>query len=145
MSRFLEDLKKQDDPLIIQVAKYLLTREDIKDNLNKENKSLEEMNKYIMSEVYKMYTKKKGKKNGGIGIEDEDVYNMAVHYYDEDDIKIDEIKDATVKSSNKEVSKTKNTNTSILKKAKKKDKVSSNQLSMLEMLGITDEDLQISN
>ena len=64
MSRFLEDLKKQDDPLIIQVAKYLLTREDIKDNLNKENKSLIKLmlTKSIYNNSKKCTQKRKAKK-----------------------------------------------------------------------------------
>ena len=44
----------------------------------KPNKSLEECCRYILSEV---------KKSGRHGFDDAEVYGMAVHYYDEDDIK----------------------------------------------------------
>lgn len=44
----------------------------------KENKSLDECCNYILQEV---------KKSGCQGFADEEIYNMAVHYYDEDEIK----------------------------------------------------------
>jgi hypothetical protein len=46
--------------------------------LKKENKSLDECINYILQEV---------KKSGITAWTDEDVYNLAVHYYDEDDLK----------------------------------------------------------
>ncbi|NII81696.1 MULTISPECIES: PcfK-like family protein [unclassified Pedobacter] len=46
--------------------------------LAKENKSLDECINYIFSEV---------KKSGCAGFADEEVFNMAVHYFDEDSIK----------------------------------------------------------
>ena len=46
----------------------------------KENKNLDECIQYILNEVYK------SKCNG---YTDEEIYNIAVHYYDEDDIKVD--------------------------------------------------------
>jgi hypothetical protein len=51
----------------------------------KKNKSFDECIKYIYGEVTKM---NKGR-HKCIGVCDEDVYNMAVHYYDEDDIAIE--------------------------------------------------------
>lgn len=51
----------------------------------KENKSLDECCKYIMAEA-----KKAAKGKAQIALKDEDVYNLAVHYYDEDDIKATE-------------------------------------------------------
>lgn len=44
----------------------------------KENKNLDECCNYILQQV---------KKSGCMGFADEEIYGMAVHYYDEDDIK----------------------------------------------------------
>jgi len=44
----------------------------------KENKNLDECCNYILQEV---------KKSGCCGFADDEIYNMAIHYYDEDDIK----------------------------------------------------------
>lgn len=44
----------------------------------KENKTIDECISYILSEV---------QKSGCNGFADEEIYSMAVHYYDEDDIK----------------------------------------------------------
>lgn len=46
--------------------------------LSKENKSIDECINYILSTV---------QKSGCNGFDDNEIYNMAVHYYDEDDIK----------------------------------------------------------
>ncbi len=46
-------------------------------NLQKPNKSIEECITYILSEV---------QKSGCNGFDDDEIYSMAVHYYDEDDI-----------------------------------------------------------
>lgn len=51
----------------------------------KENKSIEECCRYIIGEAHKQ------QENGRAVISDEEVYGMAVHYYDEDDIKIEEV------------------------------------------------------
>lgn len=45
-----------------------------------EKKSIDDCIKYIISEVYK---------SGNNGFEDGEIYSMAVHYYEENDIKID--------------------------------------------------------
>ncbi len=47
--------------------------------LAKPQKSLDDCLTYILNQV---------KNSGQMGFADEDIYNMAVHYYDEDDIKI---------------------------------------------------------
>jgi PcfK-like protein len=47
--------------------------------LKKENKSIEKCIDYILETV---------KKSGNNGFADEDIYDMAVHYFDEDDIKV---------------------------------------------------------
>lgn len=49
----------------------------------KENKSLAECEKYIYQEVQRQ---SKGK--NAVGCDDDDIYNLAIHYYDEDDIKV---------------------------------------------------------
>lgn len=46
----------------------------------KENKSIEECCKYIIQEV---------KKTGRQGFADEEIFGMAIHYYDEDSIKVE--------------------------------------------------------
>ena len=51
-----------------------------------EKKSLDECVKYIMAEA------KKQAKNGCAAIEDAVVYGWAVHYYMEDDVKVEEVK-----------------------------------------------------
>ena len=52
----------------------------------KENKNLDECCNYILQQV---------KKSGCCGFADEEIYNMAIHYYDEDDIK--DVKPASAK------------------------------------------------
>ena len=47
--------------------------------LAKPQKNLDDCLTYILNQV---------KNSGQMGFADEDIYNMAVHYYDEDDIKI---------------------------------------------------------
>ena len=49
-------------------------------NLMKPNKSIEECVIYILNQV---------QASGCNGFEDDEIYSMAVHYYDEDDIKMD--------------------------------------------------------
>lgn len=60
---------------------YLLGRaeedEGIAQNLYKEGKSIEGCVAYILSEV---------KKSGQCGFADEEIFSMAVHYYDEDNL-----------------------------------------------------------
>ena len=48
-------------------------------NLQKPNKSIEECITYILSEV---------QKSGCNGFDDDEIFSMAVHYYDEDDIEV---------------------------------------------------------
>jgi hypothetical protein len=48
------------------------------ETLKKENKNIDECVNYILSEV---------RKSGCNGFADEEIFGMAVHYYDEDDIK----------------------------------------------------------
>ena len=48
-------------------------------NLMKPNKNIEECITYILSEV---------QKSGCNGFEDDEIYSIAVHYYDEDDLEV---------------------------------------------------------
>lgn len=51
----------------------------------KENKSIEECCRYIIGEVFKQ---REGNEQV-VGMSDAEVYGLAVHYYDEDDIKVE--------------------------------------------------------
>lgn len=54
----------------------------------KANKSIKECCKYIYSQARKL-----AKGSNSVGIDDETVYGWAVHYYDEDDIKVDKVQE----------------------------------------------------
>lgn len=47
--------------------------------LKKENKNIDDCITYILNEV---------QKTGKIGFADEEIYGIAIHYYDEDDIQV---------------------------------------------------------
>lgn len=89
--KFEEELKQEKNPAVIRIGNYLKKRAEadpsVKNNLQKENKSLKECWDYVLGEVAKtMY------RNGKFGCaagDDEDLYALAVHYYDEDEIKIE--------------------------------------------------------
>lgn len=86
MEKFKKELKEAKNPWIKRIGNYLLSREDIHENLKKENKSLKECFDYILIELSKKCTR-----DGGVGYaagDDDELYAMAVHYYDEDDIKV---------------------------------------------------------
>lgn len=57
----------------------------------KENKSLDECCNYILSEA-----KKRG---NAVCMSDDEVYNLAVHYYDEDNLKVEKVHNARVSTS----------------------------------------------
>lgn len=54
----------------------------------KANKSIEECIKYIYSQARKL-----AKGGNAVGVDDETVYGWAVHYYDEDNIKVEDVKE----------------------------------------------------
>ena len=56
-------------------------------NLQKPHKNIEECILYILSEV---------QRSGCNGFADEEIYSMAVHYYDEDDIEVDKVSSCNV-------------------------------------------------
>ena len=65
------------------IQNYLETRasydELFAENFCKENKNIDECITYILTEVQRM---------GCAGLSDEEVYSLAVHYYDEDNIEV---------------------------------------------------------
>lgn len=67
------------------IAEYLNQRADTDPlfavNLKKETKNIDDCITYILNQV---------KASGCNGFSDDEIYSMAVHYYDEDDIKIGE-------------------------------------------------------
>lgn len=73
---------KLTDPFKIAIKQHLdqLAAKDelFAETLKKENKNLEDCCTYILNEV---------QKSGCNGFADSEIYGMAVHYYDEDDIK----------------------------------------------------------
>ena len=82
---FEEELKTIDSPAIRIIADYLMKREDIQENLKKPNKSLKKMYEYITSQARKKAL------NGCAMLSDEEVFGLAVHYYDEDNLEIDKV------------------------------------------------------
>lgn len=86
MDKFNEELKKASNPWIQRIGNYLLSRDDIRENLKKENKSLKECFDYVLIKI-----SEKSMRVDGIAYaagDDEKIYELAVHYYDEDDIKV---------------------------------------------------------
>lgn len=86
MDKFEKELQKETNLWIKRIGNYLLSRDDLKENLKKENKSLRECFDYVLIEL-----SKKSQKENGVGYlagDDEEIYALAVHYYDEDDIKV---------------------------------------------------------
>ncbi len=72
LKKYLDNLAAEDETF---AAKYA-----------NEKKSIDGCVKYITNEVYKM---RKNNENC-IGLPDDQVYGMAVHYYDEEDIEVEE-------------------------------------------------------
>jgi len=91
MDKIGEEIKKyKDGSLEKGIGLYLLERakEDLTlaSNLAKENKSLSECADYITGEVYK-----KAVNNRYFGWDNDELYQMALHYYQEDEIKINKL------------------------------------------------------
>lgn len=57
-------------------------------NYKKENKSIQECCNYIYSQARKI-----AKGGNAVGVDDDTVFGWAVHYYDEDNIKVEEVKE----------------------------------------------------
>lgn len=159
---FEEELKNTTNPWIKQIGEYLISREDIQENLKKENKSLDECFRFILNEIANQYRKNNEKELYVYG-KDEEIYALAVHYYDEDDIKVpktlnfvtnadesakrrisktnrSEDKKDMISDDNEESEKIKEhiqekKKAQPKKKKTKKDKVDNNQLSLFDYLG----------
>lgn len=56
----------------------------------KANKSIKECCKYIYSQARKL-----AKNGNAVGVDESTVYGWAVHYYDEDNIKVDKVQERT--------------------------------------------------
>lgn len=91
----------------------------------KEKKSIKECCSYIMGEA------KKQAVDGAAAINDDVVFGWAVHYYDEDNIKVNKV-NGSVKTSNKPA-KEAHKNLSIPRKRLQPAGQTSNQLSLFEL------------
>lgn len=87
---FAEQIKNEKNPAIKRIGEYLLKRslEDpsVERTIQKENKTLKECWNYILGEI-----SKKIYREGNFGVaagDDQELFDLAVHYYDEDDIEI---------------------------------------------------------
>lgn len=69
-----------------KIGNYLLSRNDLEDKLNNQNKSLKECFDYILIEISKQSVKE-GVTGYAAG-EDDEIYSLAVHYFDEDNLEI---------------------------------------------------------
>ena len=77
---------KTDTPKTKAIEAYLYSRPDIIDNLVKPGKSIDGCCDYIFSKMRKVAEmNRNGKTAVGIFRSPEEIYAMAVHYYDEDD------------------------------------------------------------
>ena len=122
--KFKEELANEKNPATIRIGEYLAKRAEtdpsVAINLGKENKSLAECYGYVRNEARKQAI------NGCACIDDETVFGWAVHYYDEDDIKVDDDV-MTTKSKHKtteETSKKATDNISGVSEPQKKKKAS---------------------
>lgn len=88
MDKFNKELEKAKNPWIKRIGNYLLSREDLYENLKKEKKSLEECFQYILNELAKKAEKAKQNGVGFVSGDDQELYDLAVHYYDENNIKV---------------------------------------------------------
>ena len=72
---------------IVFLNQRAMTDHSLAPNLRKPHKNIEECILYILSEV---------QRSGCNGFADEEIYSMAVHYYDEDDIEVDKVSGCNV-------------------------------------------------
>lgn len=71
------DISAEDKKGILKIAEYLLTRNDMDEKYNNPEKTLSEMWKFIKD-------KAREKAINGVAIfDDEEVYSIAIHYFDE--------------------------------------------------------------
>lgn len=86
---FQEQLKQVKNPSLKIIGEYLARRYDLKEKLENQNKSLEECWSYIVGEASKQA------QNNCAFMSDEEVFGLAVHYYDEDEITVKGVKERT--------------------------------------------------
>lgn len=128
---FETELSTTKDLAIKQIGDYLRQRAEtdpsVAANLKKEKKSLAECWKYIMGEAFA-----KAKRNGSTRnsyLTDNEVYGMAIHYYDEDNIKINPLNG--VKSTKTEASK-ETSESEVKKKVEKRAKQNKKKNDLIE-------------
>lgn len=107
--KFEETIKKY-------LEDYANKEEQFKTKYQNPNKNIKECCKYIISEA-----KKKAEKNCAI-LPDDEVYYMARHYYEEENIKIDDVKAKVEMSSDSEEEDDNEKHTTNEKKVSKKAK-----------------------
>lgn len=88
------NISAEDKKGILKVAEYLLTRNDMDKKYNNPEKSLLEMWKFIKDEA------KEKAINGVAVMDDEEVYSIAIHYFDESNEKL-KIKSKNTKATKK--------------------------------------------
>ncbi len=71
------------DESLLQVVDYLLSREDMNEKYLNEEKSLKQMIEFINNEVLKRIPTNERKDVQCKMLTNEDVYSMAIHYFDE--------------------------------------------------------------
>lgn len=89
MDKFKKELARAKNPWIKRIGDYLLSRDDIKNNLEKKNKSLDECFEYVLGELAKKAEKQAENGVGFVSGDDSELYELAIHYYDEDDIQVE--------------------------------------------------------
>lgn len=94
------DISAEDKKGVLKVVEYLLTRNDMDEKYNNPEKSLMEMWKFIKDEA------KEKAINGVAVMDDDEVYSIAIHYFDESNEKL-KIKSKITKVSAKETDDTK--------------------------------------
>lgn len=86
MDKIKAEMDSSQNPWIKKIGNYLLSRNDLEDKLNNQNKSLKECFDYILIEISKRSVKE-GVTGYAAG-EDDEIYSLAVHYFDEDNLEI---------------------------------------------------------
>ncbi len=77
IERIKQFLKEEKDANIKKVAEYLINREDMNEKYLNEEKNLTDMWNFIKDKAREKAV------NGCAALEDEEVYNLAIHYFDE--------------------------------------------------------------
>lgn len=133
---FEEELVQAENEYIAVIGNYLIERaktdQAVAGNLKKENKSLKRCFQFIIDEARKM------QKGNCAMIKDDIVFGWAVHYYDEDNLSIDEVRKTTVtqKKKTEEVIKNSNVEKKTVAVDKPKAKVNKGQISIGDQLSL---------